>query len=247
MTTYGDILLGDPAGNSLYIKDPKCVLELLPGGGQPGVLPDGDQVAEGYTCNPYGNDKLNNLATQAVTLQLNIWYNLALKGINLGSLELDGKCLKVKLKGDLDDHHLILVQDLLDFVNLYLSGQLGSDKKVAGELTDALAKINEEFDNCQSAYSSIEAPEQTEPDHFRIYPNPATEHAELQYEAQEDGTLLVRIMDANGQLVKIKEFEVVRGLNYLELITEKLSSGMYYIATQKGKVMLQDRIVIMEK
>ena len=54
-------------------------------------------------------------------------------------------------------------------------------------------------------------------------------------------------MDAGGQLVKLKEFEVVKGRNYLELFTEKLSSGMYYIMTQKGDTTLQDRIVIMEK
>ncbi|WP_170110728.1 T9SS type A sorting domain-containing protein [Flavilitoribacter nigricans] len=247
MTTYGDILLGDPEGNSLSIQNAQCVIDLLPGGGQPGVLPEGDMVADGGNCKPYGDDKLNNLATQTVALQLNLWYNLALKGINLGGLELDGKCLDIDLGHSMDDHQLLLVQDLLDFANLYLSGQIGSDKSVAGKLTEAIAEINEEFNNCGAAYSVLPETDATAPDQFRVYPNPATDHAELQYEAQEDGTLMVRIMDANGQLIKFREFEVVKGLNYLELITERLSSGMYYIVTQKDKVMLQDRIVIMEK
>ena len=41
MQKYGDILLGDPAGNSLYIQSADCVLELLPGDGQPAALPGG--------------------------------------------------------------------------------------------------------------------------------------------------------------------------------------------------------------
>jgi hypothetical protein len=250
MHKHGPILLGDTDGNSLLIKDPDCILELLPGGGQPGVLPTGDAVAGGYNCEPYGYSKLNNLGAQVVALQLNIWYNLHQKDANLGGLDLGKYCLSFKLGDQLSGHYLYVVQDLLDFANLYLSGQIGSSNALAGELMEAISKINERFNGCGSSYGNyLSVPGSTdvlEKEEFNVFPNPAKERAELQYRAKAAGTIVIRILDTSGQTVFIQKLDAVEGLNALEIPTAELSSGMYYIATQKGDVLLQDRLIVME-
>ncbi|MEZ4990522.1 MAG: T9SS type A sorting domain-containing protein [Saprospiraceae bacterium] len=248
MHKYGPVFLGDTDGNSLSVQDPGCVLEMLPGGGQPGILPAGDAVASGYNCSPYGYGKLNNLAAQAVALQLNLRYNLHEKEANLGGLDLGKYCLPFKLGDHLSEYHLYVVQDLLDFANLYLSGQMGNSNALAGELTDAISKINERFGGCNSSYGnylSAPVPDLPEQEEFRVFPNPATDRAELQYHAKEAGTVVIRIMDTSGQTVLIQKLDAVEGMNSLDLSTGELSGGMYYIATQKGDVLLQDRLIIM--
>lgn len=248
MHKHGPIFLGDKDGNSLKIQDPDCVLEMLPGGGQPGPLPAGDAVATGYNCSPYGSNKLNNLAAQVLGLQLNIWYNIQHKDANLGGLDLGKYCLPFKLGDHLSGHYLYVVQDLLDYANLYLSGQLGHSSALAGELTEAISKINERFGGCGNTYGyNLTAPTTNvlEKEDFKVFPNPATDRAELQYQAKVAGTIVVRILDTSGQTVFVQKLEAVEGVNTLEIPTGKLSGGMYYIATQKGDVLLQDRLIIM--
>ena len=64
--------------------------------------------------------------------------------------------------------------------------------------------------------------------HFTIFPNPidANEKFSIQFNLKEDSKVLIRIADANGKIIKIKDLGSIR--NYL--FTESLNvSGTYLI------------------
>ncbi|PHN04557.1 T9SS type A sorting domain-containing protein [Flavilitoribacter nigricans] len=265
----GPIVIGDPeAGNSLTITDPQCVVDLLPGGGQPGILPEGDATAEeAGDCAPYRapdisrNGRLrNNLATQVIALQLNIWYSMEKNGANLAGLALGGACAP-GIPANLPDD-VLTVGDLLAYANAYLSGALDSNNGLAGRLTDAAAGINEFFDGCSNALaeSSLDPDSELEidkpsgpvnkPSHpslisLHVYPNPASGETVVSFDALETEEIKLQIVDLRGEVVWGRTYRGNLGENRLSVNTRQLARGSYTLWLQQGGTRLYKRLVIL--
>lgn len=97
----------------------------------------------------------NNLATNVVALQLNIWLNEVFNGKDLGAFTLTGNCLEIPqevldLLNDPAREYSSTIQDLLDLANDFLAGLYGDDNSLAGAITEAGTTINEAWDECRS-------------------------------------------------------------------------------------------------
>ena len=94
----------------------------------------------------------NNLATNTIALQLNIWYSAA-KGENLLAYDLSTGCVDIGI--DLTttgNGYPNTIQGLLDFANDVLGGVYGNRKKqygsLPGDASAAITAVNEYWDNC---------------------------------------------------------------------------------------------------
>ncbi|MFA5329715.1 MAG: glycoside hydrolase family 44 protein [Prolixibacteraceae bacterium] len=68
-----------------------------------------------------------------------------------------------------------------------------------------------------------------------VYPNPATQNAHLQFILPERNTMDIRLFASNGQLLKVISQSVFEsGKNHIELNTEKLTTGMYFVKFKSG-------------
>lgn len=67
-------------------------------------------------------------------------------------------------------------------------------------------------------------------DPISIFPSPFTNKFTVSYPAEELGTVTLKLTDMLGKVVELKEFEIVKGTNYLELDKlETLSIGSYFV------------------
>ncbi len=75
----------------------------------------------------------------------------------------------------------------------------------------------------------------------KIYPNPATEIINIQFDAATDKEILLYLLDGNGKLVKtdrIEESSVEKNIN-----VEDLPSGLYFMKMVKGKLVNVYKVV----
>lgn len=62
-----------------------------------------------------------------------------------------------------------------------------------------------------------------------IYPNPTSGISIFKFNSKKQGVVNMHLMDINGKLIDIKEYNVYAGENYLEIDFQKLSSGLYFV------------------
>ncbi|PHN00590.1 HYR-like domain-containing protein, partial [Flavilitoribacter nigricans] len=276
MAKYGDIVLGDPGVRSLTIKDPECVMTLMPATGGATVLPGGDVVARSSGgCIVYEkkfqnkNGRLKNaLATQTIVLQLNIWYVQEVYGVGLGDQLLGSACLPVSKERLLPS--ISSVQDLLDYANVVLSGQVGSDYTnlyLTGqipvdydlplELANAITAVNAYLKSCgqdtggtyqSNALTDLSADEQ-EGLHWvarsiSLRPNPAHDRVEIRYSTELEGNVQLRITDLRGSLVHQASPAVHKGINSIRLNTSDFGSGLFIVSIMQDSELLQQKLVI---
>lgn len=75
----------------------------------------------------------------------------------------------------------------------------------------------------------------------KIYPNPASEIINIQFEAATDQEILLYLLDSQGKLVKtdrIEESTVEKNINL-----EDLPAGIYYLRMTKGKLVNVYKVV----
>ena len=153
------LIIGDvDNGNSITLNDPVCVIDLLPSAGGSKVLADGDDVTDEdcgleYNAQKKGTRLKNNLATNTIALQLNLWYSLA-NGTDLGSLGLvdNNQCIDFVISQSildlLDDEGIDeTVGGLLELANGVLAGTISASP---GQVVSAVTMINEYFDECST-------------------------------------------------------------------------------------------------
>ena len=278
MDKYGDIILGNPQSmRSLTVKDPGCAITLLPAGGSAMPLPAGHAFSsKPNKCRVYGTDqqrkngRLNNvLAGQVVALQLNIWYSSEMYGSDLGATTLGGECLPVNTEGL--PPSIGTVADLLNYANLVLNNQVGSDyagllltgqsdlpTQLAPVLTDAITKVNEYFDGCQPAAfvnEHLVTDRMNDPQlditaglkELRLTPNPAMDQVTIDFNTSEEGETRLRINDLQGREVYRAEQLSVTGNNMFRVNTDDLSSGLYIVTLLQGDALLQSKLVIVKE
>lgn len=210
MNKYGPIKIGLP-GQSLTITSPECVIQFLPGGSTAQPLKSGDPVATYLSCNlgsnPTDGERLrNNLASNAIALQLNLWNNPG-----LGAVSLKSGCFSLP---SIPGYNPATIQDLMNLVNQYLGGALGNSGSLGSALTNAVTSINEYWDECKSHYQDPctqplviptgnymnEAPLSAEKA-LTIIPNPASDFATIQLEDYLDRQVTLAVYNNLGQLM----------------------------------------------
>ena len=152
--------LNRPIGQSLTILRPSCIYDLLPGGGNSIPLAPGECVVGIDDCKPCDNrikrnGKLKNqLATKAISLELNLRYDPNLKDLKLrdfNSLTCVDEIAETVMTALESVHAEPTVEHLLRFANHELAGSTVynySDK--LRRISEAMSLINNYFQGCQS-------------------------------------------------------------------------------------------------
>ncbi len=160
---YGPIVIGCPFGNSLTISSPECVIQLLPGGGTPTPLANGNfNVNKNNNCD-VGTNRItrngrlkNNLANNVIALHLNILYNLHYNNLNITYYNLENGCINIPprtLRTLEKCGYEQNISGLIAFANDILCGifaYLGDKEveRISSDLTRAITDINEYWDEC---------------------------------------------------------------------------------------------------
>lgn len=77
-----------------------------------------------------------------------------------------------------------------------------------------------------------------------IYPNPASDFAQLKIESVENEVLVVRIFDINGRLITEKNYGVMQGEVLLPIMTSLMNSGVYLVQVSVGDSQQMQRLVV---
>jgi len=76
---------------------------------------------------------------------------------------------------------------------------------------------------------------------IKVYPNPASDVANIQFEAAVDEQIVLTVLDSSGKLVKRDLIEV--GLTEKQVNMQDLPAGIYYLRLTKGKLVNVYKVV----
>ncbi len=248
---YGPVKAGG-GNHKVSASDAACVQELLFGSGTIGYLPTGNFTCPLPASLSNTDGSLNNqLAANAIALQLNIWYNLEFNNRNLGIQNLHNlpPCLvEFPLLKNMAQNST--VQDLLDLSNQYLQGFIGN------QTADLPAMLNAGLDNLNHfrVDCGLNAPCER-PGHGRsmdmgdspvlginLAPNPAFDAVTLSFESAAAGKAEVQITDGRA-LVLERHFEATSGLNKLAISLTTVPAGVYYLTVRSAEGLKTARLV----
>jgi hypothetical protein len=81
-------------------------------------------------------------------------------------------------------------------------------------------------------------------DLLNCIPNPATNRAQIVFESAKESEYTFSLINAMGETVVSRNVKAVKGLNYMPISTETLSSGMYLYTLSDGKNMLSKKMTV---
>ncbi|MFM7103988.1 MAG: T9SS type A sorting domain-containing protein [Flavobacteriales bacterium] len=220
--------------NTLSFYSAQEITDFLPEGGTPSALPD-----------------LSVLTGQLVAASLNVGFDgydadFAGSNVALGALYTDAEGFEG-----------MTVSEILAAANEVIGGC--SEAFGYSALNAVLTTINENFDNgtvdqghlsCTPSYAQrrlIVAGEEVDSYSFgwNLFPNPASEKANLNISSVEDDVYQVRIFSISGALVLNQQVNVVRGDNNIQLNLDGMLSGTYLLhfagVNQSANTILQVR------
>ncbi len=238
IAAYGPVRVG-AGGHTLTAHDADCVQTLLFGSGGLQPLPTGHHSCPlpASLSNPDGS--LNNqLAANAMALQLNIWYNQKFNDRNLGIQDIHNlpNCLvDFALQKILAQQSS--VQDILNLTNLYLQNLGATNEPELPELLNlAMDNLNFFRENC-----GLNAPCEKSPIKVdrnagnpktsfvnRLSPNPTTESALLEFYMENEGPVEVQVADARG-IQSMFNITAAKGTNFATISLNSLPSGVYWV------------------
>jgi len=253
LSEYGPVTVGG-GNHTVSAPNASCVQEMLFGSGNLGFLPTGQFSCPlpGSLANPDGS--LNNqLAANALALQLNIWYNLEFNNRDLGGQDLHNlpPCL-VEFAVLKDLGQKSTVQDLLNLTNQYLQGFVGNyPVDMPAMLNAALDNLNHFRVDC-GLNAPCERPGQGRSDqkttlirNFNLAPNPATDAVTISLESEKEGEVQLQIFDGRILLLE-RNIQVVSALNSVEISLKNLPAGMYYVLVKDAEGVKTRQLVKVE-
>jgi len=84
----------------------------------------------------------------------------------------------------------------------------------------------------------------TELKNWRVFPNPAKDHVNIEFNAEQSGVIVAELIDYTGRTIYKKTFTVSAGYNQKQIKTTSLSSGLYYLRINNDKHIKTEPIVI---
>jgi hypothetical protein len=272
----GPLIIGRP-GAILTIHATECVLALLPSAGGPDRLAAGTGHSYAGSCLAGANDLhrngrlRNNLATNAIAFQLNIWYNEVRNGASMLNYPLTGNNPNtpqqvLNILSDPDNDYTPTIQGLLDLVNDFLGRQYPYSNSLAGSLTTSITSINEFWDECrgpvvdpcaapaiiadhasdserQGWASFAEGAPSSRDRQIQIRPNPAWNEVEISFTAEEEEIATIRVFSSSGELMITYDHPVVPGVNRKVIQTERYGPGVYWVSIQQEGGLMNERFV----
>ncbi len=234
-TSFGPLELG-LSGNSLTIEinEWDCIDDLLPGGGMPGPLGAGDN---GLTnCVADNNDPLNNLATNVVALQLNVWLNVTYNGLLLADvLNQSLDCINISTSVS-----ATTIGELLDEANACLGDPACSN---GGDLVAAVSGVNEYWDECEVSdpcsangnsaenieEGSFDLEKAKELSQVLVIPNPITQNEiRLLIYSEVAQQHNIRVLNSSGIVFINQQLNLEEGWNNVRLEAQ-LNNGVYFV------------------
>lgn len=82
---------------------------------------------------------------------------------------------------------------------------------------------------------------------FRIYPNPTSDEATIEFTAPRKEDIKIYLFNANGEIIATYDHAAVSGLNTKVVDTFHLSSGVYVVSIQMGEELVTGRLVKMKE
>jgi hypothetical protein len=79
-----------------------------------------------------------------------------------------------------------------------------------------------------------------------VYPVPAHDELQINYNAETDGELALQLVNAAGQSVKEERRDVVGGQNQLRLAVGNLHRGVYTLMLQQGRIRITRKVILSE-
>ena len=79
---------------------------------------------------------------------------------------------------------------------------------------------------------------------WRVFPNPAKDHVNIEFNAEQSGVIVAELIDYTGRTVYKKTFSVSAGYNQKQIKMTSLSSGIYYLRINSDKHIKTEPIVI---
>ena len=76
---------------------------------------------------------------------------------------------------------------------------------------------------------------------IKVYPNPASDVVNIQFEAAVDEQIILTVLDSSGKLVKRDLIEVA--LTEKQVNMQDLPAGIYYLRLTKGKLVNVYKVV----
>ncbi|HPT14775.1 MAG TPA: T9SS type A sorting domain-containing protein [Bacteroidales bacterium] len=96
-------------------------------------------------------------------------------------------------------------------------------------------------------YKSTEADpieETAEESILKLYPNPASNLLNVEFNSTTEGTVTMRLLDMTGRLLKLAETKVAEGENTFTLNLENLPDGMYLFVIVQGEYREMKKIIV---
>ncbi|MBL7775738.1 MAG: T9SS type A sorting domain-containing protein, partial [Saprospiraceae bacterium] len=253
----GGITLGSHGSCGYTFSNPICIFK---------ALPAGNEVAPFFSGNVPGctGPWENAVAGQLLALQLNIRYNQAYRGRNLGAVPLAGSCLldtaTVKF---LNIPANPTVQDLVAQANGYLLSYCFGDTTYRpgfGEkILTALRTLNEYWKDCGKNHlcpsgsfathdpqdrSDIHTRDYESLETIRLMPNPVQDVLHVECTTNTPAQTLLRVFDAAGRQVLWRMVETGAGVQSIDLDVAGLRPGVYWLSWAGGALVVSRRFVV---
>jgi Secretion system C-terminal sorting domain len=269
MSNNGPVIIGNASGipngscgKSLKVQSWQCIIELLPSAGGPVPLKGSGIVGAPTTCNAAGEPQnaqrrlKNNLATNAISLQLNLWYSAAM-GKNLGAYTLPG-CSNINPAQWVNLGYPATVQGLMNFANDVLGGCYGpynnaAAQQLASNATGYITAVNEFWDECEihcSGQNPLRINEDEEvllearvrESGVLLRPNPvASQDVELLIYVEEAQNYAIKVVNVSGKVFVDDRVAFEDGLNSYIIKNAPLANGVYFVTiqNQEGDTFIQ--------
>ena len=79
---------------------------------------------------------------------------------------------------------------------------------------------------------------------MRLYPNPSTDHVNLEVQAGMTGLLKISVFSESGQLIVADDMMLIEGKNVHRIESSSWTSGMYHITTTFNDVTHSQKVVV---
>jgi hypothetical protein len=100
-----------------------------------------------------------------------------------------------------------------------------------------------DFDGKES-FSKIVSVQAGEKGQYKIYPNPAKEVVNVQFQAAQEGVVELDLYDSAGKLIQHYNYNAREGENQSVLKVQNIAKGFYTLKIKQGEAVVSERLII---
>jgi Secretion system C-terminal sorting domain len=138
-----------------------------------------------------------------------------------------------------------------NFINLgFMKGQGTTQEKQSYIFTDdaplpiSYYRLRQmDFDG-KEAFSKIVSVQAGEKGRYKIYPNPAKDLVNVQFQAAKEGIVSMDLYDSIGKLIQHFNYNAREGENQSVLKVQNIAKGFYTLKIKQGEAVVTERLII---